>query len=364
MPILALAAACPGVMAGAAKAAAPTSAPASQACLAPEGGPSSSAELPLRGDVSAEQEPVGPREPDAVGPGETPRVAPAAIELPKPTQTPEKGAAASVANGSVKLGLVYYSGLTNYSGQDRRSTDGVWAGAQTCYPSNVSLNWSRGESAAARLSIGIGDTYAGPHRAMEQPIEAWYQARVGGCQLTAGKYYTPFALQEWQWEPKYGMMLAGAAGQYSYSASFQYNTRLDHPNLYLHAGRQLGAKTTVGVSGAVGRGLSYDSSHDVALAADLTHEFAAARWVSEYVFADGPNGPFHFVFGKLTWTELGRWAPYLGLYYWHDAAGELGNFKSAVGGAAYRVTPLLSLEPNFARTGDRSVYWIQAHLEY
>src|SRR5262245_25354237 len=65
---------------------------------------------------------------------------------PNPSEPATKVPEATTANLGVKLGLELYFGLTNLTGADARNTDGIWAGAQTFYPSNVSLNWNRGES--------------------------------------------------------------------------------------------------------------------------------------------------------------------------------------------------------------------------
>ena len=68
--------------------------------------------------------------------------------------------------------------------------------------------------------------------------------------------------------------------------------------------------------------------------------------------------------GKLTFTKTERFLPYLGAYYWHDAAQELGNFSSLVGGMGYRMSRYLTVEGGYAGGKARNVFWLQSHITY
>jgi len=293
---------------------------------------------------------------------------------PAPTPTSDAPApppaAASKASSALRsvlsLGGDIYFGGTNATGIRARNNDGMWAaGAGTAYPSNISINWRSGETRAARLSFGIGDLYTASGTMFRQPVEAFYQVPAsGGASFTVGKYYVPFAAQEWEFEPKWGAMYQVARGPMNYAASINYNFNRETPNAYFRVGRLWGAKTNLGVSAGVGRGLLYNSSHTAALGMDLSHDFGSVLFSTEYDFAPGPNGPFQFLYGKLTYTRAGNFMPYVGAYYWHDGAQELGTYHSVVVGLGYRVSQHLGLEGAYARGNGRNIVWFQSHVTF
>lgn len=280
---------------------------------------------------------------------------------------PEKPASLSIGKlpGILRFGMESYFGFTNITGANRRSNDGLWAGNAGAYPSTLSLNWNSGETRAFRIAVGIGDMYMGRNTPLRQPVEAYYQFPAGkGNSITLGKFYAPFAIQEWQYEPKYGAMLNTTVRGVDYSLALQYDEVTKKPNAYLRLGRQLNAKTTAGLSFGMGRGLTYGTSHKWGFAIDLAHDLGFADFLTEYDFYGASGGPFQFVFGKLIFKNLGNWSPYLGAYYWHDAAQELGNFRSAVVGLDFHVSPHLTLGAAYARANTRDVFWIQKRTNF
>lgn len=279
--------------------------------------------------------------------------------------SPEKPANLSIGKlpGVLRFGMESYFGFTNITGVNRRSNDGLWAGNSGAYPSTLSLNWHSGEAYAFRIAVGIGDMYTGRNTPLRQPVEAYYQFPTGkGNSITLGKFYTPFAAQEWQYESKYGAMWNSTVRGVDCSLALQYDEIAKSPNVYLRLGRQLNAKTSAGLSFGMGRGLTYGTSHRWGFAIDLAHDLGFADFLTEYDFCGG--GPFQFLFGKLTFKNLGNWSPYLGAYYWHDAAQELGNFRSAVVGLDFHVSPNLTLGAAYARANSRDVFWVQKRTHF
>jgi hypothetical protein len=157
-------------------------------------------------------------------------------------------------------------------------------------------------------------------------------------------------------------MVQKAVGSLSCTVSANYNVRREAPNVYLRVARQLGARTSLGVSAGMGRGIFFDTSHALALGLDASHDFGGLQLSSEYAVALGPGGSFQFLFGKLSYSRAGRFVPYVGAYTWHDRAQETGNFRSLVLGLNYKLTERLSLEGGLARGDNRNVYWLQSHV--
>lgn len=287
-------------------------------------------------------------------------------DAPAPPPAATVGKASSALRGILSLGGDVYFGSTNATGIRARNNDGMWAaGAGTAFPSNLSVNWRSGEARAARLSFGIGDMYTKSGTSFRQPVEAFYQVPAsGGASFTVGKFYVPFAAQEWVYEPKWGTMYQMQRGAMNYTASLNYNFNRDTPNAYFRVGRLWGAKTNLGLSAGVGRGLIFDTSHTVAVGADVMHDFGSVLFTAEYDFAHSPNGPFQFLYGKLAYTRAGNFMPYVGAYYWHDGAQELGTYHSVVVGLGYRVSQHLALEGAYARGNGRNIVWFQSHVTF
>jgi hypothetical protein len=300
-------------------------------------------------------------DPDTVPAAETPKketnVTPEASPASQPAKV--KSFLSSLSFG----GDIYYGG-TNATGIRARNNDGVWAGFGPAYPSNVSLNWKEGDARAVRVSLGIGDLYTASGTTLRQPVEAYYQLPAGKGSLTIGKYYVPFAAQEWEYEPKYGLMYTTASGSMTYVTSLNYNFNRNTPNLYFRAGKQFTKRTSLGMSLGGGRGLFTDTNHGMALGLDLSHDMGGVLLTSEYDLAVGPSGPFHFLYAKATLTRLGSFAPYAGFYYWHDEAHELGNFNSLLLGMSYKLTRNLALEGGYARGKERNILWFQSHTTF
>src|SRR5579884_3194160 len=271
---------------------------------------------------------------------------------------------ATTAATALQFHANLYFGLTNINGPTARNTDGAWAGAGFALPSTLSLDWSHREDQAVHVAVGIGDLYTGRGTPLHEPVEAYYSFHGAGGEFTAGKFYVPFASQEWEYEPKYGLMYRQAHGRMDYTTSLQYDQGRRTPNAYLRVGRRVGPQSTLGVSVGLGRGLTYSTSHTMAYGLDFSQEWSGLQLSAEYDFVAGSSQPFQFVYGKLALTKLGNWQPFVGAYYWHDSTGELGHSSSALVGLGYRLTPQLGLETGYARANGRNVFWLQSHTQF
>ena len=216
--------------------------------------------------------------------------------------------------------------------------------------------------AEARLSIGTGNLYRGDQSTVRQPQEAWYQVRVGGSKVTLGKYYVPFALQEWQYETKWGGMVQKSVGATDLSASLNYDQNTHRPNFYARAGRALSPNLSVGLSLGLGRGLSFGTDQDKAFGVDVSAQWRGFQLSSEYFnLRRRAADRFYFAHTKIVYDRLGKLKPFVGRYSWNDKGGTFGSFRSSVIGLNYEVVPTVTLETALAHTGDRNVSWVQVH---
>ncbi len=263
---------------------------------------------------------------------------------------------------TLSAGLDVYSGVSNLDGQ-RRFSDGFWAaGASLAYPSAAYLKLQQKNGSAAKFSIGTGDLYRGSSSTVKQPIEAWYQKPVGKYTVTAGKYWVPFALQEWQYETKFGVQLQRATGASDYVASVNYDRAKNRPNIYFRGGRNFSEKVNVGASFAAGEGLSYGSIHNKAIGLDATFQVKNFKAFSEILAMQRRSSDrFYFIYSKLVYDRYARVKPFVSYYKWNDKSGAFGDFRSIAYGATVELTPDLLIEGGGAATADKNIFWIQFH---
>lgn len=261
-----------------------------------------------------------------------------------------------------KAGVDLYYGTSNLRGQ-RRFRDGFWIGYGPAYPSVVYARYANEGGATAKLALGVGKLYGSAVPSVHQPVEAWYQKPVGKFNVTAGKFYVPFELQEWQYETKWGVMLQRSQGSYDFSGSLNYNFNVDNPNAYFRVARRFGSTATVGLSLGAGRGLSFDSSHNKALGLDATLNYRGFQLISSYMGLRSGSSvdDFDFGFAKLSYTGLGRFTPFVSRHRWMDDSGELDSFRSTTLGLTYQLTRRIAIDSAYSAIPNKRVLWSQVH---
>lgn len=268
------------------------------------------------------------------------------------------------AEPSLKVGVEDWIGTSNLDGK-RTYSDGIWVGSSFASPSVAYVKWDNAKGSAARVSVGMGELYTGSAATVRQPVEAWWQMPVGKASLTVGKYYVPFALQEWEYETKPGAMLQWAQGDDTLAVSGNYNRVTRSGNVYGRVGHSFGPSVSLGLSLGAGKGLSFDTDHKFGWDLDGTVSRVAWQVVGEYEqFRAGGSKLFHFGFLKLSPTNLGPWKPFIGRYEWSDDAEALGRYRSNVFGLGYQVSPHFTLEGGYApmaKDGGRPTTWLQLH---
>jgi hypothetical protein len=257
---------------------------------------------------------------------------------------------------------LYYGG-SNLAGF-RRFHDGFWAaGSGLAYPSNVYLRYNNQSGAGAKLAVALSQLYNGS-TGFDQPVEAWWKQPVksGKGSVTLGKFYVPFALQEWEFETKWGALYEGEWNATSIGTALVYNRNLDEVNGYLRLGRNIKENINVGVSLGLGDGLTYDSVHDKALGFDLTASSGDWEALAEYMAARGTSAQrFRFGWARLNYNGWQRLKPFVARYDYKDTAGTFGRFRSYAAGAGYALRPDLTLEGGYAIATGKNIWYAQIH---
>jgi hypothetical protein len=261
-----------------------------------------------------------------------------------------------------KAGVDLYYGVSNLKGQ-KRFRDGFWIGYGPAYPSVVYARYANQGGDTAKLTLGLGKLYGSAVPSVHQPVEAWYQKPVGKFNVTAGKFYVPFELQEWQYETKWGVMLQNSQGPYDFAGSLNYNFNVDEPNAYFRVARRFGTRATVGLSLGAGRGLSFDSTHNKALGLDATLNYRGFQLISSYMGlrSGSSDDDFNFGFAKLSYKGLGRFTPFVSRHRWVDNSGDLDSFRSTTLGLTYQLTPRVALDSGYSAIPKKNVLWGQIH---
>ncbi|MDQ3815354.1 MAG: hypothetical protein M3347_15655 [Armatimonadota bacterium] len=291
----------------------------------------------------------------------TPTATPAAT----PAATSKKAAKPRGQLGqSVTLGVDYYYGASDLPGF-KRFNDGFWAGYGLGFPSEGRVQWEDGKGSAARVTLGLGD-YRTQAITNRQPLEAWYKAPVGKWNVTAGKFWVPFALTEWEGETKRGLLVERGMGLNGIAASINYNNITNSGNFYTRFSRRLRKNATVGVSLGAGDGLTFGSLHNKGLGLDASVAWKGWRLQSEYVlFQRRAADRFRFGYARLSYEKLRRLTPYVAYYNWKDKSGTFGDFRSTVLGLNLQLTPQLALEGATSSTSmNDNVSWVQLHWKW
>lgn len=305
--------------------------------------------------LSAQQtvEPVQPQT-DVQTPGN-----PSAETSVKEEQAPEN--ADKITSSQAFVGLDLYGGRSTLPGL-RRFSDGLWVGAGAVYPSAIVARWQNPKEQQAKLAIGVGSLYRNSDTVLNQPHEAWFQTPQGKNVLTVGKYYVPFAIQEWEYETKWGAMLQSSRGKTDLTASVNYDDIVRRPNLYTRAGYNFSERLSAGVSAGFGRGISFGTSQNRALGLDLTAKWRKVQFLSEYVdIRRRSSDRFSFLFGKISLENTGRFTPYLSRHTWSDRSENFGGFNTTTLGLTFQATPSLVLETAYAHTSQGNRSWLQLH---
>jgi hypothetical protein len=272
----------------------------------------------------------------------------------------------AATTGPIHLGVDSYRGTSSLPGL-RRVTDQLWAGQSTFTPSLVYLRFEGDNNQSARLALGTGDATTGGGALYRQPVEAWWRQPVAGGAVTVGRFFTPFALQEWQYESRDGVSLEHTVGRLLAVAALQRHPVTGRTALYLRGGVSLSDDATIGVSLAQGGGFSYDSVYDRGVALDAQVKSGPLRFSAEFDRFVGPaRTRFRFDTQTVAYRLSPSVEPFVARYTWHDgdSAGALGSYRSQIAGLRYQASSWLGIEAAAARTGQGTVAWTQLHLTW
>ncbi len=262
------------------------------------------------------------------------------------------------------VGADLFYGVSNLPGA-RRFRDGFWIGSGPTFPSNLYGIYNTKDGTNAKIAVSVGKLYNGSVENFDQPIEAYVSKNYNGTQLTAGKFYVPFELAEWEYESEFGVQSARDWGKNgSLTAAVTLNRQRNTPNGYLRYARTLGI-ATLGVSLGAGRGFSFDTDHNEGAALDLTLEKGRFTLESAALLARqrGVDSRFGFAFARLNYQANARTELYLSRHSWSDRLDEQGNGHFSTAGAVFHLNKNFSVEGAIARSGElgKNIQWIQLH---
>lgn len=277
-------------------------------------------------------------------------------------------AAATPAEDAPKIGLTVgadlFYGVSNSPGA-RHFRDGFWIGSAPTFPSNLYGIYNGKDGTLAKIAVSVGKLYNGSADNFDQPIEAYISKNYGGLQLTAGKFYVPFELGEWEYESEFGVQAVRDWGKNgSLTAAVMLNHTRDTPNGYVRYARTAGI-ATFGVSLGAGRGFSFDTDHNEGAALDLTLEKGPLSFESAALIARqrGVDSRFGFAFARLNYEVNPRTQLYIARHSWSDRLDQQGNGHFSTVGAVFHLNQNLSVESAVSRSGelDKNIRWIQLH---
>jgi hypothetical protein len=244
-------------------------------------------------------------------------------------------------------------------------------GSGAYFPSNIYALYNAKNGVSAKVAVSVGKFYNGSVPGFDQPIEAYVSRPFGKTTFTAGKFYVPFELQEWQYQTQYGFQAARDLGKgASVIAALTYNRRRDTPNAYLRYARSFGP-AALGLSLGGGRGFSFDTDHNRGAALDFTLEKKRLRLESAVLLAQksasssksGSSSQFSFAFARLNYQLDAKTRVYLARHSWSDRLDQQGQGHFSTLGAVYRLNKNLALEGAVSRSGElkRNINWIELH---
>ncbi len=288
----------------------------------------------------------------------------ASLACPSLAQNAQPGDAGGNPSASYKVGFDYYVGWSNVDTL-KQFTDGMWAGSGLAFPSVGYVRWDGPGAEAGKLSLGMGEMYLGGSYGLDQPVEGWWRVPVGKMTATFGKFYVPFAVQEWEYETKPGAMLEWGERGWTVAASLNHEFYTHNANGYLRVGKSLwGDRATLGLSMGVGKGLLYGTSHKRSIAGDLGLKWNGFKLAGERLHAHSDWGDFDFYYGKVAYDRLKLVEPYVAVYSWNDRSTAFGRFRASVYGLNVHLNKNVSVDNAWAATSAGGKWWSQVHVTW
>jgi hypothetical protein len=265
----------------------------------------------------------------------------------------------------IKIGVDLYYGLSNIDGF-RQYNDHMWAGYGSFVPSTVYATYENERGYGVKLAIGTGQLFNSSGDEFYQPAEAWVRAPLGkNAKITAGKFWVPLGMQEWEYESKPGALLEWNKNSLALALAATHNRNTDTGNFYGRFGKNWGENLSVGLSLAGGRGITFDSDHDRGIGLDAHYVRGDWELSTELLrFKRGSTGRFDFVWGKLAYNGLNKWTPYVSRYSWSDQLGQQGSFRSTVMGIERQLTKQLAINTAYGRVGGTNKWWAELHYAW
>ncbi len=260
------------------------------------------------------------------------------------------------------FGLDLYQGRSDLNDY-KNYNDGMWAGIAPLFPSNVYIKWTTEDGVTAKAALGTGDLHNDKKYVLDRFPELWLSKEINGITWTLGKTWVPFAIGEWEWESKPGAKADWSKDALSVSAAATYNEPMKAGNYYMRLGYALSPEVSVGVSGASGKGWTFNTVHDSGYGLDATATYQGVKALAEYVKATHKSGDFEFQFAKLIWDRDAKLKPYVAAYRFDDKSAAF-RYRGSVVGLDYKLHEFAAIESGYTWHNSGNNYWVQLHLTW
>jgi hypothetical protein len=255
-------------------------------------------------------------------------------------------------------GLDFYGGVSDVN-QFTSYTDQLWAGQSTFTPSVIHADYAG--STKARLALGVGKLSRGSGATYAPVVEAWAEKVVGNTTVRVGRFFAPFATQEWEYESKDGVQWSREQGGAGASLSFVRDRNTKQNALYVRMFGVAMRKATLGLSVATGKSVSY-GAYKQGFGLDFTKATDSGTFRADWEhFMESKNDSFNFAFARYDYTKHATLHPYLARYDWSQkgAVGSGGSYHASTLGVQYVLPKNLTLDVGRVFEGKRNRNYVQ-----
>jgi hypothetical protein len=255
-------------------------------------------------------------------------------------------------------GLDFYGGVSDINAFTSY-TDQLWAGQSTFTPSVLHADYDG--KTKARVAIGVGKLSRGSGATYAPIVEGWAERIIGKGTVRVGRFFAPFATQEWEYESKDGVQWSHEGGDSGVNLSLVRDRNTRQNALYGRVFQGVAHNTTMGLSLATGKSVSY-GAYTQGMGLDFTKTTSSGTFRADWEhFRDSSSENFNFAFARYDHTKHAILHPYISRYDWSQkgSVGSGGSYHASVLGIQYILPKNLTLDAGRVFEGKRNRNYVQ-----